>query len=62
MASTANTVRFWKEAACAQLAQGQDVFWFEAFDEPNKPIDQGKNSQHWGTLTVDRQLKYDLTC
>ena len=49
------------------LDWGVDVFYFEAFDEPDKQPAIGTNGQSesettWGAMTVGRQPKFSLTC
>ncbi|BFZ56038.1 glycoside hydrolase 3 protein [Savitreella phatthalungensis] len=58
---------YWKDAVCGMLAWGTNVFAFEAFDEPWKPVATGDNGialpeTSWGVFTVDRKLKYNITC
>lgn len=62
-----NAETFWKEGICGMLAWGVDVFAFEAFDEPHKPVSVGDNGEakdetHWGVFEEDRSQKYDLSC
>ncbi|RMD43246.1 hypothetical protein DV735_g1884, partial [Chaetothyriales sp. CBS 134920] len=66
-AGTDNEAAYWKSAVCGLLDWGVDLFWFEAFDEPNKPDAIGTNGQvaseqHWGSFTSDRQPKFDMRC
>lgn len=49
------------------LSWGVNVFDFEAFDEPWKPVSIGDNGNiadetHWGAMTASRQAKYSLRC
>ena len=67
IASTANAATFWREGVCGMRSWGVNVFYFEAFDEPWKPLSVGDNGQsedetHWGAMTADRQTKFLLTC
>jgi len=67
IASTANANTYWKSAVCGMLDWGVDLFFFEAFDEPNKQAatstDGTKgNEGHWGAFTSDRSPKWDLSC
>jgi glucan 1,3-beta-glucosidase len=46
---------------------GFNVFFFEAFDEPWKPLSTGQDGNtadetHWGAMDVDRKAKYSLKC
>jgi glucan 1,3-beta-glucosidase len=59
--------QFWKEGVCGIKAWGVNVFVFEAFDEPWKPVSTGQNGQvadetHWGVWNADRTSKYDTSC
>lgn len=67
IASTDNAVTYWNSAVCGMLTWGVNVFYFEAFDEPNKPDSVGQdgtaaNERHWGAYTADHQPKWDLSC
>ncbi|KAB8296446.1 hypothetical protein EYC80_009187 [Monilinia laxa] len=58
---------FWKEAICGILDWGVNVFSFEAFDEPWKPLSTGQDGSvadetHWGVWNSDRSSKYSLNC
>jgi glucan 1,3-beta-glucosidase len=54
---------YWKNAICAILAWGINVFVFEAFDEPYKPEEHGNVvERHWGVFDENRKPKWDLTC
>ncbi len=49
------------------LDWGVDLFWFEAFDEPNKADAIGDNGQkasekNWGSFNADRSPKFDMRC
>jgi glucan 1,3-beta-glucosidase len=62
-----NMETYWKSAVCGLLDWGVDLFWFEAFDEPNKPSAIGDNGQeasesHWGSFDADRNPKFDMHC
>ena len=66
-ASTANEETYWKSAVCGILDWGIDLFWFEAFDEPNKADAIGDNGQsasekNWGSFTADRTPKFNMKC
>lgn len=66
-AGTENARTYWETAVCAMLSWGVDLFYFEAFDEPWKPVSVGDNGQpmdetHWGLFTADRKLKFDASC
>ncbi|KAL2136479.1 hypothetical protein VTI74DRAFT_3498 [Chaetomium olivicolor] len=54
---------FMEDWVCAALQNGTEYFWFEAFDEPWKLKFNVKGKEwedHWGLLTVDRELKKGL--
>lgn len=58
---------FFKVAICAIQYWGLDVYAFEAFDEPWKPVSIGDNGEakderHWGVYEEDRRPKYDNRC
>jgi glucan 1,3-beta-glucosidase len=58
---------YWQSAVCGLLDWGVDLFWFEAFDEPNKADAIGDDGvaaseKHWGSFTSDRQPKFDMKC
>ena len=62
-----NAERFFKTGICAMQYWGLDVYAFEAFDEPWKPVSIGDNGEekderHWGVYGADRQIKYDNVC
>ncbi|KAJ9632866.1 glycoside hydrolase 3 protein [Knufia peltigerae] len=62
-----NMKTYWQSAVCGLLDWGVDLFWFEAFDEPDKPDAIGDNGQkaseqHWGSFTSDRKPKFDMHC
>lgn len=47
------------------LEWGIDLFWFEAFDEPNKADAIGDDGQvasekYWGSFTSDRTPKFNM--
>ncbi|KAL2871973.1 putative myosin class II heavy chain (MHC) [Aspergillus lucknowensis] len=57
-ASTNLAKTYYKNAVCALLTWGIDVFYFEAFDETWKPESVGDNGEpkdetHWGLFTDD---------
>lgn len=65
--SVENAQTFWKEGICFLRTWGIDIFAFEAFDEPNKPVSKGENGEskderHWGMYSATREPKYDLSC
>lgn len=67
IAGTSNEEGYYKSAVCGMLDWGVDLFWFEAFDEPNKPNAIGEDGKiasekYWGAMTADRTPKFDLTC
>ncbi|MCJ1357432.1 MAG: glycoside hydrolase 3 protein [Icmadophila ericetorum] len=67
IAGTSNAAEFFNKGVCSSLDWGFNVFYFEAFDEPWKPASVGQdgaseNENHWGAFTVDRQVKFPLTC
>ena len=50
---------FWPNAICSILDWGVNVFSFEAFDEPWKPVSIGQDGSvadetHWGVWSADR--------
>ncbi|QSZ37323.1 hypothetical protein DSL72_009421 [Monilinia vaccinii-corymbosi] len=58
---------YWKEAICGIMDWGVNVFSFEAFDEPWKPVSTGADGSvadetHWGVWNSDRSSKYSLNC
>ena len=62
-----NMKTYWQSAMCGLLDWGVDIFWFEAFDEPNKPDSTGENGQvsseqHWGAFSSSRVAKFALHC
>ncbi|KAL2430639.1 Glucan 1,3-beta-glucosidase [Exophiala dermatitidis] len=62
-----NMKTYWKSAVCGLLDWGIDLFWFEAFDEPNKADAIGDNGQkasekYWGAFTSGRAPKFDMSC
>lgn len=64
---TDNAQTFWSSAICGMLAWGVNVFSFEAFDEPWKPVSTGSDGSvadetHWGVWNADRSSKYSTTC
>ena len=66
-AGTQNAQTFFTSGVCAALDWGFNVFYFEAFDEPNKGVATGKDGteqdeRHWGAFNVDRSAKITLSC
>lgn len=61
---------FFKQGVCALLGWNQNVFYFEAFDEPWKPASTGLSNQTepetgWGLYNSDRSPKFpnnDYSC
>ena len=58
---------YWQTAICGILDWGVNVFSFEAFDEPWKPVSTGADGSvadetHWGVWNADRSTKYSTTC
>jgi glucan 1,3-beta-glucosidase len=58
---------YWQSAVCGLLDWGVDLFWFEAFDEPDKPDAIGDNGQkaseqHWGSFDSQRNPKFNMKC
>jgi glucan 1,3-beta-glucosidase len=58
---------YWSQAICGLTAWGVNVFSFEAFDEPWKPVSTGQDGSvadetHWGVFNADRSPKYKTTC
>ena len=68
VASTVNAQTFFTEGVCAALKWNINVFYFEAFAEPWKPVTKGANKgdgdeTHWGAFSADRKLLIkDLSC
>lgn len=67
IAGTSNAETYWKEGVCGMLSWGVNLFYFEAFDEPNKPDSVGQDGsaadeKHWGAYTVDHKPKWELAC
>ena len=67
LAGTANAETYWKDGVCGMLAWGVNLFYFEAFDEPNKPDSIGQdgnaaNEKNWGAFTADHKPKWELKC
>ena len=64
---TSNAATFWSNSICGILDWGVNVFSFEAFDEPWKPVSTGQDGTvadetHWGVWNADRSAKYSTTC
>jgi len=62
-----NAQAFWSQGICGILDWGVNVFSFEAFDEPWKPVSTGQDGSvadetHWGVWNADRTPKYSVTC
>ena len=62
-----NMEQYWNEAVCGALEWGIDLFWFEAFDEPNKADAIGDNGvaaseKYWGSFTADHKPKFSMKC
>jgi glucan 1,3-beta-glucosidase len=62
-----NAQTYWASAICGMISWGVNVFFFEAFDEPWKPVSVGQDGSvadetHWGAWNSDRTAKYTLTC
>lgn len=58
---------FFHQAICGILDWGVNVFSFEAFDEPWKPVSTGQDGSvadetHWGVWNADRSTKFAITC
>lgn len=67
VASTANEETFFKKGLCAALEWGFNAFYFEAFDDPSKPMSTGDtgaqgDETHWGAYTAERVPKFSLSC
>jgi len=63
----ASAQTFWSQAVCGMLDWGVNVFSFEAFDEPWKPLSTGADGSvadetHWGVWNADRTSKYSTSC
>ncbi|KAH6665098.1 putative glucan 1,3-beta-glucosidase [Halenospora varia] len=63
----ANAQAYWQQAICGILDWGVNVFSFEAFDEPWKPVSVGQDGSvadetHWGIWNADRSTKFPVTC
>ncbi|KAF2717584.1 glycoside hydrolase family 17 protein [Polychaeton citri CBS 116435] len=68
-AGTKNAINYYQQAVCGLLEWGVNVFYFEAFDEPWKPVSVGDNGEskdetHWGAMNADRSTKpnFSLEC
>jgi len=66
-AGTSNAASYYSEAVCGLLDWGVNAFYFEAFDEPWKPVSKGDNGlvadeTHWGAMNADRSAKFNLQC
>jgi hypothetical protein len=69
VAGTAKTALYFQTAICWMLYAGNDVFFFEAFDEPNKSPSTLKDDTgntvtiseaHWGVFDSNRNLKQEI--
>lgn len=65
--SIASAQTFWSDAVCGMIDWGVNVFYFEAFDEPWKPLSTGADGSvadetHWGAWNGDRSSKFDYSC
>jgi glucan 1,3-beta-glucosidase len=63
----APAAKFFSEAYCGIIDWGFNAFFFEAFDEPWKPVAVGQDGSiadetHWGAMNADRSTKYSLKC
>jgi len=66
-AGTSLAADYYKKAVCGMLDWGVNAFYFEAFDEPWKPVSKGDggavaDETHWGAMNADRSAKFDLQC
>jgi len=66
-AGTSFAADYYKKAVCGLLDWGVNAFYFEAFDEPWKPVSKGDggivaDETHWGAMNADRSSKFDLQC
>lgn len=62
-----NAATFWSSGVCGMLNWGVNVFYFEAFDEPWKPVSVGDDGSiadetHWGSFDADRRAKFEMAC
>ena len=62
-----NAKKYFNEAICGMVKWGFNVFMFEAFDEPWKPVSIGEDGKaadetHWGAMKANREEKYSLKC
>ncbi|KAF4633563.1 hypothetical protein G7Y89_g4546 [Cudoniella acicularis] len=62
-----NAQTYWQTAICGILDWGVNVFSFEAFDEPWKPVSVGADGSvadetHWGVWNADRSTKFPVSC
>jgi glucan 1,3-beta-glucosidase len=58
---------FFSNGVCGIVDWGFNIFFFEAFDEPWKPVSIGQDGStadetHWGAMKADRSTKYSLKC
>ena len=58
---------FWQKAVCGILDWGVNVFFFETFDKPWKPVSVGQDGSvadetHWGAWNADRTPKWSARC
>ncbi|KAF2842114.1 glycoside hydrolase family 17 protein [Patellaria atrata CBS 101060] len=66
-AGTENAKHFYQKGFCAAIDWNVNSFYFEAFDEPWKPLSVGDDGfsadeTHWGAMTADRNSKFSLKC
>jgi exo-beta-1,3-glucanase (GH17 family) len=66
-AGTENAKAYYQQAVCGIIDWGFNAFYFEAFDEPWKPDSVGDggaaaDEKHWGAMTADRGVKFNLKC
>jgi len=64
---TSSAQTYWQQAICGIMDWGVNVFSFEAFDEPWKPVSTGADGSvadetHWGVWNSDRSSKFSLSC
>lgn len=59
-ATVANSAQHFRELEAWARATGADAFWFEAFDEAWKFVEEGGPGPHWGVWDENGALKSDL--
>ena len=62
-----SAARFYTQGICGMVDWGFNAFFFEAFDEPWKPVSIGQDGSgadetHWGGMDANRTAKYNLKC